>query len=234
MSTKLLFEMIQDNKENSHLEVMKKELHWCDDFIEIKCIGINSAKKYLFRLSTALISVMVQKYYFNLNELWRLLVNSAQIYVDRVLFSIQHIQVFPLKKDSQRRDAYFIYKTSKYDEKGEPWNIEFLTNLVEPFDLEIQVQLSAYWERRFEVVDHLLFLFNIFLSCRHYYRIEAFLLKSYFERYCLEKYATPLIVANTRKSIDFSQFPKETNYMLEVTVSSFLLNVFIVWFLRHL
>lgn len=147
--SKLLFEYVQDNKENSHLEVMKKEVYWCDDFIEIKCIGVNSSKKYLFRLSPSLISVMIQKYYFNLNELWRLLGDSAQIYVDRVLFSIQHIQVFPLRKDSKRRDAYVIYKTNKYyDDNGEPWNIEFLTNLVEPFDLEIQVQLSTYWERR--------------------------------------------------------------------------------------
>ena len=105
--------MMQGNKDNHHLEVMKKQVYWCDDYIEIMCIGILTSKKYLFRLSTSLVSVMIQKYFFNLRELWRLLANSAQIYVDRILFSIQHIQNCPMLKDSHRRDAYLIYKVSE-------------------------------------------------------------------------------------------------------------------------
>lgn len=147
--SKILYQMIQNNKDNPHLEIMRKEVTWCDDYIEIKCIGIHSAKKFLFRLSAALISAMIQKYYFNLTELWKMLANSAQVYVDRVLFSIQHIQVFAQKKDSHNRDAYVVYKTTRHDEAGEPWNIEFFANLVEPFDLEVQVQLSQYFQRRY-------------------------------------------------------------------------------------
>jgi hypothetical protein len=108
--SKLLFEMVQGNQDNHHLEIMKKHVYWCDDYLEIMCVGILTSKKYLFRLSASLVSVMIQKYYYNLKDLWRLLANVPQIYVDRVLFSIQHIQSFPIMKDDHRRDAYLIYR----------------------------------------------------------------------------------------------------------------------------
>src|SRR5258708_3038342 len=108
--SKLLYEIIQQNDEKNHVEAMKKQLFWSDHYLEIACSGLISKRKYLFRLSSALVSVMIQEDYFNLNSLWKLLVSSAQIYVDRVLFSIQHIVNFPVTKDNQKRDAYLIYK----------------------------------------------------------------------------------------------------------------------------
>jgi hypothetical protein len=205
--SKLLYELIQRNTDGNQQEVMKKQLFWCDDYLEIMCLGLLTKRKYLFRLSAALVSVMIQRYYFNLEELWKLLINSAQIYVDRVLFSTEHIQPFPVTKDSRSRDSYLIYKTTKYNEKGEPWYVEMLTNIIEPFDLEIRVQLSAYWDRK------------------HIYRIESVLLKSYFEKYCLELYVeseerqerVDTARERKRKSVDFIAFPKQPNYMLDVS-----------------
>jgi hypothetical protein len=205
--SKLLYELIQRNSDGNQQEVMKKQLFWCDDYLEIMCLGLLTKRKYLFRLSSALVSVMIQRYYFNLDELWKLLINSAQVYVDRVLFSTEHIQSCPVTKDSKSRDAYLIHKTTKYNEKGEPWYIEMLTNIIEPFDLEIRVQLSAYWDRK------------------HIYRIEPYLLKSYFEKYCLEMYVESEenlkneepAKLRKRNSVDFISFPKQPNYMLDVS-----------------
>jgi hypothetical protein len=54
---------------------------------------------------------------------------------------------------------------------------------------------------------------------RHIYRIEAPLLKTYFEKYCLEMYEDPLVsTEDNQKPTDPSLFRKEPNYMLQVKI----------------
>jgi hypothetical protein len=87
-----------------------KSISWCEEYIEIFCEEITKGKKHVFRLSPAAVAVMVQKYYYDLTDLWKMLADSVRVYLDRILFSTEHIQKFRCFKDSRQRDALLIYQ----------------------------------------------------------------------------------------------------------------------------
>lgn len=156
---------------SSELGSVFKSVQWSDDYLEVISKQPSTDRSRTFRVSTALVSAMIQRYYFDLDKLWQELCNSVQFYSESILFSTQHIAFFPTVKDSKGRSAYKIYEiTHRVDGEPEPWFVEFLTNEDYPFDLEIRVKMSMGWDRR------------------HIYRVDATYLKIYFDKYCLDMY----------------------------------------------
>lgn len=89
---------------------IEKRVIWADDFIEINCNELSHDRSHSFRISTAAVSAMIQRFHYDIYLLWKLLADSVLIYEDRVIFSTQHILNFPTLKDSRGRSAWKIYE----------------------------------------------------------------------------------------------------------------------------
>eukprot|EP01031_Cornospumella_fuschlensis_P028706 gene28706-34654_t len=163
-SSSVLFQMIDSTCESGDV---KKDVIWADEYIELHTEQPSTKRTRIFRLSCGLVSTMMQTYH-KLPELWKAICSTVKHYDDRVLFSTDHIVYTPLTVDTHARPAYRIFQGNKVLDGGEYWNIEILTNVHTPFDIEIHAKLRPEYERR------------------HYYRIKQQYIKLYFERYCLE------------------------------------------------
>lgn len=101
-----LYKCIDTSSEGGDIE---KKVIWADEYIEIRTEQGDTSRGKTVRLSPALISVMIQEYYYDLNKLWGMLCDSIRYYADRILFSVQHIAHYDEAVDSKGRAALKIH-----------------------------------------------------------------------------------------------------------------------------
>ncbi|RYH29172.1 hypothetical protein EON65_09460 [archaeon] len=140
----VLYQMVDSTCESGDV---RKDVLWADDHIELHTEQPATKRTRIFRLSCGLVSTMMQSYH-KLPELWEAICSTVKHYDDRVLFSTDHIVYTPLTVDMHARPAYRIFQGNKVLDGGEFWNIEILTNVHAPFDIEIRAKLRPEYDRR--------------------------------------------------------------------------------------
>eukprot|EP00981_Chlorochromonas_danica_P001596 scaffold344_cov178-Ochromonas_danica.AAC.5 len=148
-----------------------KQILWTDNFIEIFCNHEESHRLRIFRLPCALVSAMVQEHIDQIETFWEVVAGSVRYFQDSILFSTDHIFHCPVQLDSHNRPAFLLYTLSQSKEEADGiWEIEVLTNIHPPFDIEFSVLRPCERHRRYV------------------YRIGQQYVKFYFEKYVLEQY----------------------------------------------
>lgn len=104
-----LFKCIDNSSDSGDVE---KNVFWADEYIEIKTHQADANRFKTVRIPTALVSVMIEEYYYDLSKLWKLLCDSIRYYTDRILFSVQHIAHYDEVVDSKGRAAYKVFEVS--------------------------------------------------------------------------------------------------------------------------
>lgn len=171
-----------------------KQILWTDNFIEIFCNHESSHRVRIFRLPCALISAMVQEYVEEIESFWEVIAGAVRYFQDSILFSTDHIFHCPIQLDSHNRPAFLLYTMNQAKEADGIWQIEVLTNIHPPFDIEFSVLRPSESHRRLAFLlltplEHFLFYLTfLLLLLRYVYRVGQQYVKFYFEKYVLEQY----------------------------------------------